>query len=256
MGFLDRAKVAAQRARSGARVAREQGQHRINELQARRQAEVLLREVGLASYEENQGIGGREAVVRAVAKLDEHVRAYNIDLSTSGLRGYLRTATGSGSDDVRGSRPQETPTADESAGEKPAEDDVPPATDEQSPADDKTATADKSENDTPTSGGDDSGTSAAAAKDTGSATKKGGTAEKGSTKKSTTAKKTTTAKKSTSTPAAKSTTTPAAESTTETSAAKKSTSAAKKTTTKKTTKKTDSTNGAGTAKAPKPENGQ
>lgn len=100
MGFLDRAKEAASRAKSQARVAREQGQQRIEDLQARRQAELLLREIGLAAHEEHRGEGGHEAVVRALARLDEHLRTHPLDLSTTGLRGYVRTATGGGADDT------------------------------------------------------------------------------------------------------------------------------------------------------------
>lgn len=94
MGFLDRAKEAAGLAKSQARVAREQGQQRFSELQARRQAEALLREVGLAAYDEHRGEASHEGVVRALAKLDDHLQEHPVDLSSGGLRGYMRTATG------------------------------------------------------------------------------------------------------------------------------------------------------------------
>ncbi|MGH3097595.1 MAG: hypothetical protein ACRDMV_16550 [Streptosporangiales bacterium] len=94
MGFLDRAKEAAGLAKSQARVAREQGQHRFGDLQARRQAEALLREVGLAAYDEHRGEASHEGVVRALAKLDDHLQQHPVDLSSGALRGYLRTATG------------------------------------------------------------------------------------------------------------------------------------------------------------------
>lgn len=105
MGFLDRAKEAAQRATSQ---AREQGQQRLSELQARRVAESLLREVGLASYEEHSGKGSHEAVVRAVARLDEHLSRHPLDLSTAGLRAYVRAAAGADDVSTRTTAPSDT----------------------------------------------------------------------------------------------------------------------------------------------------
>ncbi|MQA05362.1 MAG: hypothetical protein GEV07_22440 [Streptosporangiales bacterium] len=293
MGFLDRAKEAAQRARSGARVAREQGQHRINELQARRQAEVLLREVGLASYEEKQGIGGQEAVVRAVAKLDEHVRAHNIDLSTSGLRGYLRTATGSGDDGSRVGRSPATATdaAPEAtaAKDEPGTGDVPPDTAAEQPKNDNPTTADNpggkdnpaTEASSATKPATDTGsaskpateasTATGQAADTGAASKPatgGSGASKPATEASTGSKSAATASgstgKSAGTQASAKNTTAASKTTAgkKTTTAKKTstakqTSAAKKTTAKKTSaKKTASADGAGTQATPPAEGDQ
>lgn len=124
MGFLDRAKEAAQRAKSQARVAREQGQQRLSELQARRQAELLLREVGIAAYEEHRGEADHEAVVRALARLDAHLRNHPSDLSTGGLRAYMRTAAGSG--DAEGPR---AGSPDTEQGAEPDSASTPPAAD-------------------------------------------------------------------------------------------------------------------------------
>ncbi|HEX6447597.1 MAG TPA: hypothetical protein VF053_21050 [Streptosporangiales bacterium] len=116
MGFLDRAKEAAQRAKSQARVAREQGQQRLEELQARRQAEMLLREVGIAAYEEHRGESDHEAVVRALARLDAHLRNHPLDLSTGGLRGYMRTAAGGYAESTPASAPTSRDAGEPGAG--------------------------------------------------------------------------------------------------------------------------------------------
>lgn len=120
MGFLERAKEAAGLAKSQARVAREQGQQRWGDLQARRQAETLLREVGLSAYDEHRGEASHEGVVRALAKLDEHLQQHPVDLSNGGLRGYLRTATGAeegATEEAAEESSEDTTAGDESSAE-------------------------------------------------------------------------------------------------------------------------------------------
>lgn len=202
MGFLDRAKEAASRAKSQARVAREQGQQRIEDLQARRQAELLLREVGLAAHEEHRGEGGHEAVVRALAKLDEHIRSHPIDLATTGLRGYVRTATGGGTDD--------TAAPPERQGADPADRSRPDAGDEKA-ADDKTDAAEAGEpKEKKESGGSSAASDEKSATSTPSMATGAGSATKPSTTKKAAAKKPA-AKKSTAKPTKKAAEKPSAE---------------------------------------------
>lgn len=132
MGFLDRAKEVALR-------AREQGQQRIEDIQARRQAENLLREIGLASYDEHRGESGHEPVVRALAALDAHLRQHPVDLSAAGLRGYVRSASGTEPDPWAG------PTGGEPAesGEPPA--DPPAGAAEEPPAEESRAEESRAE---------------------------------------------------------------------------------------------------------------
>jgi hypothetical protein len=75
MSFLDKAKVAAEKAASKAQQGVQQGQAKIEELQDKRKADALLRELGSAYYDEERHGGDHEAVVRAVAALDAHLAA-------------------------------------------------------------------------------------------------------------------------------------------------------------------------------------
>lgn len=140
MGFLDRAKEAASRAKSQARVARVQGQQRLEDLQARRQAEVLLREVGIVAYEEHRGESDHEAVVRALARLDAHLRNHPLDLSTGGLRGYVRTAAGPGGDaETPADAPGTEPTWPATDAAEPPDEPAPAAADPAPPAEEPPA---------------------------------------------------------------------------------------------------------------------
>jgi hypothetical protein len=72
MSFLDKAKVAAEKAATKAQQGVQQGQAKIEELQDKRKSDALLRDLGSAYYDEERHGGDHEAVVRAIAALDSH----------------------------------------------------------------------------------------------------------------------------------------------------------------------------------------
>jgi hypothetical protein len=67
-GFLDRAKEQAQRGIS-------QGKQRIDEVQAQRTGNDLLRKLGAAYYAERRGTGSSDDTQRALQTLESHIAA-------------------------------------------------------------------------------------------------------------------------------------------------------------------------------------
>lgn len=93
MGFLDKARVAAQQAVTKAQPLMAQGQAKIGDVQAKRERDGLLRDLGNAFYAEQRQGGSSEAVVSALRAIDTHVAQNGpIDPSTSSTD---RTTTGS-----------------------------------------------------------------------------------------------------------------------------------------------------------------
>ncbi len=76
MSFLDKAKVAAAQAAQKAQQGMAQGQAKIDDLQTRRQADALLRDLGAAFYAEQRTGGNRAAVASALQALDAHAAAH------------------------------------------------------------------------------------------------------------------------------------------------------------------------------------
>ncbi len=76
MGFMDKAREAAQQATAKAQQGLTQGQHKLDEVQASRAADALLRDVGAAFYAEQRSGGSHEAVVVALGAVDAHVAAH------------------------------------------------------------------------------------------------------------------------------------------------------------------------------------
>jgi len=72
MGFLDKAKEAAEKAKSAAQQAAQQGQDKIEEIKAERAESALLKTLGEAAYAEHKGTGSHDAVATALAALDAH----------------------------------------------------------------------------------------------------------------------------------------------------------------------------------------
>lgn len=72
MTLLEKAKVAAERARVAAQQGVHQGQVKLDAIQAKRRADALLRELGAAYYAERRHNGPHEPVERALALLDAH----------------------------------------------------------------------------------------------------------------------------------------------------------------------------------------
>ncbi|MGI8697988.1 MAG: hypothetical protein ACR2J0_02420 [Mycobacteriales bacterium] len=82
MGFLDKARDAAQQAATKAQQGMAQGQAKLGEVQAKRASDALLRDLGAAFYAEQRQGGSSEAVVSALRAIDTHV-AQNGPIDTS-----------------------------------------------------------------------------------------------------------------------------------------------------------------------------
>lgn len=65
-GFLDRAKEQAQRGLA-------QGKEKVEEVQAQRQGNDLLRRLGSAYYSEQRGSGSAAEVQQALSALEQHI---------------------------------------------------------------------------------------------------------------------------------------------------------------------------------------
>jgi len=105
MGFMDKAREAAQQATAKAQQGLAQGQAKLDEVQTSRAADGLLRDVGAAFYAEQRSGGSHEAVVAALGALDAHVAAH-------GPLGQ----TGPGSSKAAPQSPAGTPPVEPSAG--------------------------------------------------------------------------------------------------------------------------------------------
>jgi hypothetical protein len=85
MGLLDKVKESAAQATALAKDAAQKGQAKLDEVQAKRAADALLRDLGAAAYAEKVGRGGPTTTAdidRILARLDEHERQHGqIDLT-------------------------------------------------------------------------------------------------------------------------------------------------------------------------------
>lgn len=75
MGFMDKVKAQAEQAVAKAQQGMAQGQAKLDTIQAKRQADGLLRDLGAAYYAEQRQGGPHDAVEAVLGKLDEHVAA-------------------------------------------------------------------------------------------------------------------------------------------------------------------------------------
>ncbi|MDT4894473.1 MAG: hypothetical protein QOE97_3508 [Pseudonocardiales bacterium] len=73
MGLMDKVKAQADQAMVKAQQGLAQGQNKIEELQAKRAADALLRQLGAAVYSQHRGSGTQAEVDTALAALDKHV---------------------------------------------------------------------------------------------------------------------------------------------------------------------------------------
>ena len=117
-GFLDKAKQVAQQAIDEAKKGVEQGQQKLDEASAKREASKLLAALGAAFYAEQRSGGSRTDVDAALNAVDQHV-AVN---GTDGFPSDTDTATGTPS--------TQTPTPP-TPGDSPS----PPATGQTAPPD-------------------------------------------------------------------------------------------------------------------------
>ena len=72
MGFLDKAKEAAEKAKNAAQQAAQQGQDKIEEMKTERAEGGLLKALGEAVYAEARHAGPHAAVEAALGALDAH----------------------------------------------------------------------------------------------------------------------------------------------------------------------------------------
>lgn len=72
MGFLDKVKAQAEQAVAKAQQGVQQGQSKLDQAQARRQADALLHDLGVACYAEQRHGGSPAAVAELLAQLDAH----------------------------------------------------------------------------------------------------------------------------------------------------------------------------------------
>jgi len=87
MGFLDKVKEGAAQATAVAKDAASKGQAKLNEVQAKRAADGLLRDLGAAAYAEKTGRGAPNnsaEIDRILGALEQHERDNGpIDLTTN-----------------------------------------------------------------------------------------------------------------------------------------------------------------------------
>jgi hypothetical protein len=90
MGLMDRVKqqaaIAAQKAQEAAQQAAQQGKDRLDQAQANRRAEALLRQLGAAVYADRTGRGGADSqakIERLVTDLQTHEQANGLNLDQS-----------------------------------------------------------------------------------------------------------------------------------------------------------------------------
>jgi len=117
-GFLDKAKQVAQQAIDEAKKGVEQGQQKLDEASAKREASKLLAALGAAFYAEQRSGGNRADVEAALNAVDQHVTVNGTDV--------FPTDT----DSVPSSPGADTPTPPPSGGPT-----TPPATGQTAPPD-------------------------------------------------------------------------------------------------------------------------
>ncbi len=81
MGLLDKVKAQAEQAMTKAQQGMGQGQAKLDQMQAKRRSDALLRDLGMALYAEQRQGGDNQAVLDALAAVDGFVAAQgSIDL--------------------------------------------------------------------------------------------------------------------------------------------------------------------------------
>jgi hypothetical protein len=82
MTFLDKAKVAAEKAAARAQQGVQQGQAKLDAIQTKRRADALLRELGAAYYAEQRRSADHAGVEVALQALDAHAAEHG-DVDTA-----------------------------------------------------------------------------------------------------------------------------------------------------------------------------
>lgn len=84
MGLMDKVKQQAEQALAKAQQGVNQGQAKLDHVQAKRQGDVLLRDLGAAYYALQRTGGSQDAVDAALKLVDEHTAAHGPVESSSG----------------------------------------------------------------------------------------------------------------------------------------------------------------------------
>lgn len=101
MGLMDKVKQQAEQAMAKAQQGVSQGQAKLEEVQNKRQADGLLRNLGAAYYAQVRRGGPGDAVTAALAALDEHAQAHG-DIDTTSGGGFSGGTTNVGENDTGG----------------------------------------------------------------------------------------------------------------------------------------------------------
>jgi hypothetical protein len=96
MALVDKVKEQADRAVGMARQGVNQGQAKIDQMQAKRQSQALFRRLGEAYYAQQRQSGSAEAVAAALAALDQHVAAQAEKEAGGPSRGGVEPNAGAG----------------------------------------------------------------------------------------------------------------------------------------------------------------
>ena len=83
MGLMDKVKKASEQALSKAQEGVKEGRAKLDEVQAKRQWDALLRDLGAAAYAERREGGPASAVDAALAALDDHARTHGAGETTA-----------------------------------------------------------------------------------------------------------------------------------------------------------------------------
>lgn len=83
MGLMDKVKKASEQALSKAQEGVKEGKAKLDEVQAKRRWDALLRNLGAAVYAERRQGGPTSAVDTALAALDDHARAHGAGETTA-----------------------------------------------------------------------------------------------------------------------------------------------------------------------------
>jgi hypothetical protein len=73
MGLMDKVKAQAEQVAAKAQQGMTQGQAKLDAMQAKKQGDALLRDLGAAYYAQQRTGGSADAVTDALAKVDAHV---------------------------------------------------------------------------------------------------------------------------------------------------------------------------------------
>ncbi len=92
MGLMDKVKQQAGQALAKAQQGVSQGQAKLDQVQAKRQADALLRNLGAAYYAKERSGGPQDAVDAAMKMLDEHASAHGpVDTTATTSQGAVAT---------------------------------------------------------------------------------------------------------------------------------------------------------------------